>query len=178
MLLVKEWSVSLYWSVHCESPLVRKGYTLHIPKWKVQRRLKENNRKSTTHSHFYHPQTKCLSFCPQGGGVCHTPGQTPPWTDTLLVRHPQADIPPGRHPLGSACWDTHTPCPVLAGIRSTSGRYASHWDAFLFKTNCCLKLSLPILSRRQSQYIKVEGGIPKCKITGYLDADRHFRDRS
>ena len=27
-----------------------------------------------------------------------------------------------------------TPCTVHAGVRSTSGRYASHWKAFLFKT--------------------------------------------
>ena len=26
----------------------------------------------------------------------------------------------------------HPPCPVHAGIRLTSGRYASHWNAFLF----------------------------------------------
>ena len=45
-----------------------------------------------------------------------TPGQTSPWTDT---------------PLPSACWDTH-PCPVHAGIWSTSGQYASRWNAFLF----------------------------------------------
>ena len=44
--------------------------------------------------------------------VCHsvhggsaTPGQTPPWADT--------------------------PCAVHAGIRSTCGRYASYWNAFL-----------------------------------------------
>ena len=69
----------------------------------------------------------CQSFCLQGGvclwsrgGVCHTH----PWADT-----PQEDTP-GRHPLSSACWDTHTPaqymlgytspCAVHAGIRSTS----------------------------------------------------------
>ena len=46
-----------------------------------------------------------------GGGVCHTP-----WADT---------------PLPSLCWDTHTPCAVHAGIRSTSGQYASYWNAFL-----------------------------------------------
>ena len=34
------------------------------------------------------------------------------WSDTPLVRH--------------------SPCAVHAGIRSTSGRYASHWNAFLF----------------------------------------------
>ena len=51
-------------------------------------------------------------------------------------------------PLPSACWDTppalcmmgYTPCPVHAGIHPhpvhagirSSGRYASHWNAFLF----------------------------------------------
>ena len=44
---------------------------------------------------------------------------------------PEPDNPPGRHPLPSACWDT-PPCAVHAGIRSTSGLYASHWNAFLF----------------------------------------------
>ena len=35
--------------------------------------------------------------------------------------------PPGRHPLGR-----HSPsCAVPAGIRSTSGRYASYWNAIL-----------------------------------------------
>ena len=53
------------------------------------------------------------------GGVCHTPpGQTPPAQCML-----------GYTPLPSACWDT-PPCTVHAGIRSTSGRYASHWNAF------------------------------------------------
>ena len=52
------------------------------------------------------------------------PGQTPP----SLGRHS-----PGRHPPPNACWDTHTPYPVHAGIRSTRGRYASHWNAFLFE---------------------------------------------
>ena len=47
------------------------------------------------------------------GGVCHTP-----WADT----------PPGRHPRA-----------VHAGIRSTSGRYASYWNAILY--------SLTILTR-------------------------------
>ena len=43
-----------------------------------------------------------------GGGVADTtPGQTPTWADA--------------------------PCAVHAGIQSTSGRYASHWNAFLFE---------------------------------------------
>ena len=46
----------------------------------------------------------CQSFCSQGGGV---PGQV----------HPRAGTPPPA---------------MHAGIRSTSGRYASYWNAFLF----------------------------------------------
>ena len=38
------------------------------------------------------------------------------------VCHPLGRYPPGQTP----------PCPVHAGIRSTSWRYASHWNAFLF----------------------------------------------
>ena len=56
------------------------------------------------------------------GGVCHT---HPRWADTPWADTPppRANIPPDRHPL----------CAVHAGIRSTSGRYASYWNAFLFK---------------------------------------------
>ena len=74
----------------------------------------------------YRPQTNlrkgnvftsvCLEFCPRG--VYTAPRQTPPREDT---------------PLASTCWDTHTPYPVHAGIPSTRGRYASHWNAFLFE---------------------------------------------
>ena len=63
-------------------------------------------------------------------------------------RHPlnQADTPPGRparirhtHPPGPGrshprSDTTHPPCPWEAdsSIQSTSGRYASYWNAFLF----------------------------------------------
>ena len=52
------------------------------------------------------------------GGVCHTP-----LADTPLGRHCPSRHPPGQtpSPLRSACWE----------IRSTSGRYASYWNAFL-----------------------------------------------
>ena len=81
-----------------------------------------------------------------------TPRQTPPWKSPLQADIPLGSHPPGRHPLGrpprqtplgryppgqtppsppSPCWDTHTPCPVHAGKRSISGRYAFHWNAFL-----------------------------------------------
>ena len=104
---------------------------------------------------FYLPQTKFakvmfsqVSVCPQGGfclwsqrGVSathpradtHTPVQTPPgpgrqppWADTPWTVHAWIHTPP---------WAMHAgihPCLVHAGIRSTSRRYASHWNAFLF----------------------------------------------
>ena len=57
----------------------------------------------------------------------HTHTQTPPG------RHPPKQTPPGQTPPYSVHAGIHTlPCPVHAGIRSTSGRYASHWNAFLF----------------------------------------------
>ena len=81
--------------------------------------------------HLYRPQTKlregnvftpvCQSFCSRGGGVgvclsaCWdtSPGQTPhPPPDISLDRHPPGQTPP----MPSACWDTHTPCPVHVGI--------------------------------------------------------------
>ena len=53
---------------------------------------------------------------------------TPSWADTCPLRRTS---PWAHTPLSSACWDTHTPCPVHAGIQSTSRQYASHWNAFL-----------------------------------------------
>ena len=73
----------------------------------------------------------------------HPPGRYTPWAGTPLRAGtplgrytPQAGTPPGRytplwqvHPLGR-----YTPAPETAdpGIRSTIGRYASYWNAFLF----------------------------------------------
>ena len=95
---------------------------------------------------------KCLSV--HSGGVCsiacwdtppgtrgrpflgrHLPRQTPPPSgrrpprQTPRGRH----YPPHRHPLGQRPpGQTPPSCTVHAGIRSTSGWYASHWNAFLF----------------------------------------------
>ena len=95
------------------------------------------------------------------GGVCHQPYPPTPRSR----HHPWADIPqeqtpprghtppleqttPGRHPPGadtpsrsSACWE----------IRATSERYASCWNAFLFKIDlscfdlCYLGLFLDLI---------------------------------
>ena len=80
----------------------------------------------------------CQEFCPQCMLGYHTspeqappwtrdpPDQAPPWSRPHQLSHtpPGADPPLGsRPPLCSACWE----------IRSTSGRYASYWNAILFK---------------------------------------------
>ena len=103
----------------------------------------------------YHPQCSCgkvmfsqasvILFTGGRGGVWQTaheqtPRQTPlpgrpPWADTPsrytpLGRHPPGQTPPARHPLPSACWDAHPPCPVHAGSHCIRW-YASYWNAFL-----------------------------------------------
>ena len=80
---------------------------------------------------FVCPQEGCLPHCMLG----YTPwadnpsGQAPPWADTPPGslgtntpghKHPWADTP-GQAP----------PCTVHTGIWSTSGRYASLWNAIL-----------------------------------------------
>ena len=81
----------------------------------------------------------------------YPPGQVTPWAGTPLGRYtplegtppgqvpPWAGTPPGQvHPLGrytpmQVPPGAGTPHPAMhAWIRSTSGRYASYWNAFLF----------------------------------------------
>ena len=97
------------------------------------------------------------SVCPRGGrGVClsaywdtHPPleqtppdqAHTPPGADTPpQTRPPGPDTPPprSRHPRTRCTPRTrHTPPREPdSGIRSTSGRYASYWNAFLFSELC------------------------------------------
>ena len=103
------------------------------------------------HCNFYRPQTKFakvmfsqVSVCPQRG-VCPIaywdtlpPGQTPPGTRgrqpppqtrDRRPQEPEADTPPGLTPPPTG----NLPCAVHAGIRSTSGWYASRWNAFLYE---------------------------------------------
>ena len=56
---------------------------------------------------------------------------TPPWADTHPGRHPSVDTSPGRHPPAQCMLGYILPCAVDAGIWSTSGRYASSWNAYL-----------------------------------------------
>ena len=70
------------------------------------------------------------------------PGQTPPWPDTPLARHPPwpdntpgqtppGQTPPGQTPPGQRLpWADTPPFPV---DDYSCGRYASYWNAFLFK---------------------------------------------
>ena len=77
--------------------------------------------------YIYRPQTKFtkvmfsqVSVCPKGGVcVADTPRTRPPRPDT----NPWADSPGTRHPP----W-----ADPPRDDRSTSGRYASHWNSFFF----------------------------------------------
>ena len=58
-------------------------------------------------------------------------GQVHPlWAGTPpgQVHPPRAGTPPDRYTPGQV----HPPPTVHAGLRSTGGRYASYWNAFLF----------------------------------------------
>ena len=71
----------------------------------------------------------CRSFCSRGRGV-----PVPLHAGT----HPPGQVhPPGRYPQAG------TPlCALHAGIRSTSGRYASHWNAILLFSELVFKNNL------------------------------------
>ena len=75
-----------------------------------------------------------------GGGVCLSAcwdthpsprADTPPGPDTPLP--PQRSTPPEQTPPGSRPpWEQTPPREADSSIRSTRGRYASYWNAFLF----------------------------------------------
>ena len=88
----------------------------------------------------------CLPQCMLG---CHTPHpqeqtppppeHTPPWEQTPPEQTPRADtpqeqtLPPSRYPPEQTPPGADTPPGEAdSSIRSTSGRYASYWNAFLF----------------------------------------------
>ena len=73
----------------------------------------------------------CLSAC--WDAIPPLGWRTPPDGDPPRWRTPPGDpgmeIPPGWRPPR---WRTHPPREADSSIRSTSGRYASYWNAFLF----------------------------------------------
>ena len=89
----------------------------------------------------------CQEFCPRGGGclpqcMLGYQSQPPQSRHSPGTRHPPlqgADTPPwSRHPLGADTppgadtpWNQAPPREADCSIRSTSGRYASYWNAFL-----------------------------------------------
>ena len=60
---------------------------------------------------------------PPPGAETHPLGADPPRSRPPRNRPPQEQTPPSRHP----------PREADSGIRSTSGRYTSYWNAFLFE---------------------------------------------
>ena len=82
------------------------------------------------------------------GCVSATPwADTPHWADPPWQRPPPQDRhslgrhPLGLHPLPVHVWIHTPPCALHAGMRSTSRRYASHFNAFL----------LPIINKDTTQ---------------------------
>ena len=72
------------------------------------------------------------------------PEQTPTWSrhppraDSLGADTPLPEqTPPPRADTPS--WSRHPPPEADYGIRSTSGRYASYWNAFLFRSTVCVE---------------------------------------
>ena len=86
----------------------------------------------------------CHSFCSRGGGLPQCmlgyhhhppPGSRPPPEQTPPKQTPPLgpDTPRSRHtPLPPPGADT-PPREADSSIRSTSGRYASYWNAFLYE---------------------------------------------
>ena len=104
----------------------------------------------------------CLSVILFTSGGGEVPGQVPPGRYTAPLppgrSTPPAGTPrirynpPGRYtpPAGTPPhpgrytppWQVHPPPAVHAGIRSTSGRYASQWNAFLFQRCPCIVIKI------------------------------------
>ena len=101
-----------------------------------------------------------------GGTWAGTPWTgTPPWAGTPPGRYtPWAGTPPGQvHPPGrytpwagtppsryTLPWAGTPPPAMHAGIRSTSGRYTSYWNAFLFKNKSYLPIQCGVNSSVQT----------------------------
>ena len=110
----------------------------------------------------------CQEFCPWGGsasvhaGIPPPDKETPPGKEIPLARRPPCqDIPPPprQTPLHSACWE----------IRSTSGRYASYWNAILLHLLYNI-FSLKIITLREIRHrFCVTKDVP-CARVGYLFA--------
>ena len=104
---------------------------------------KQRSRESVNLYYFYRPQRSwakviflqaCEGGLPQCMLGCNPPreqasplGPDPPGADTPPDQTPHRIRPPGPDPTGA---DT-PPRDGDSSIRSTSGRYASHWNAFL-----------------------------------------------
>ena len=67
----------------------------------------------------------------EGEGLPH-PGQTPPYPVHAGIHTPHCPVHAGIHPPRPVHSGIHNPPYPVHGIQSTSGRYASHWNALLF----------------------------------------------
>ena len=101
----------------------------------------------------YRPQRKVMfseaSVCSQGEGWADPLGRRPcqkppcwktPWRQTYHRQTPYADTPEGGSPVG------RPPCrqTLKSSGGHCSGRYASHWNAFFFKSLFALREREPM----------------------------------
>ena len=100
----------------------------------------------------------CVKNSVHGGGGClpqcmlgYPPGSTPPRGPDIPPNHapPGTRPPPDQTPTPPGA-DTPPPQEADCSIRSTSGRYASYWNAFLLNIICLRKCS-----RDVSHFIQV-----------------------
>ena len=85
----------------------------------------------------------CHSVHRGEGGLSNPPMQIPQgWADPLDAEPPRCRPPGlGRPPAGWADPQRAGQTPHPPPIRSTSGRYASYWNAYLFKAGVNLQMS-------------------------------------
>ena len=77
----------------------------------------------------------------------HPPGRHPPGADT-----PPADTPPGRHPLPSACWDTHPLAQCMLGCTPPP---SVCWDRLLRTVRILLECILVQQTKTFAPYLFV-----------------------
>ena len=85
-------------------------------------------------SRMHPPEGICIRGGLPPGEVCRFRG------GVGVGLHRGRGVPASRRGEGSAASRTagQTPSPPIHGIRSTSGRYASYWNAFFFNCICAL----------------------------------------
>ena len=106
------------------------------------------------------------------GGLPHCMLGYAPWADTPLGRPPgqtpprqtpPRQTPPGRHPQADTPSRKHLVPFRYYGIRSSSGQYASYWNAFLYVVRLIRMISLQNTSEKTGSVLHLSYNI-NCTI--------------